>query len=79
LEIDWKLGRGFMVWKREEMCGWGVFVEEFLARVFKDGKVTVPKRLRSLCGVGDGDYVRLRLVEVLKQNAVGEWEKKRVE
>lgn len=68
-----------MVWKREEMFCWGVFVEEFLARVFKDGKVTVPKRLRSLCGVGDGDYVRLRLVEVLKQNEAGEWQKRRIE
>ena len=58
---------------------WGVFVEEFVARVLKDGKVTMPKRLRSLCGVGDGDYVRLALVEVLKRNDVGVWEKRRVE
>ena len=62
----------------EKVCG-GVFVEEFVARVFNDGKVTVPKRLRSLCGVGDGDYVRLRLVEVLKRDDVGVWEKRRVE
>jgi bifunctional DNA-binding transcriptional regulator/antitoxin component of YhaV-PrlF toxin-antitoxin module len=54
-------------------------VEEFVARVFNDGKVTVPKRLRSLCGVGDGDYVRLVLVEVLKRNDAGVWEKRRVE
>ena len=54
-------------------------MEEFLARVLKDGKVTVPKRLRSLWGVGDGDYVRLVLVEVLKRNDVGVWEKRRVE
>jgi bifunctional DNA-binding transcriptional regulator/antitoxin component of YhaV-PrlF toxin-antitoxin module len=54
-------------------------VEEFLARVFKDGKVTIPKRLRSFCGVRDGYYVRLALVEVLRQNDVGEWKKTKVE
>jgi bifunctional DNA-binding transcriptional regulator/antitoxin component of YhaV-PrlF toxin-antitoxin module len=32
-------------------------VEEFVARVFAGGKVTVPKRLRELLGVEDGDYV----------------------
>jgi bifunctional DNA-binding transcriptional regulator/antitoxin component of YhaV-PrlF toxin-antitoxin module len=53
-------------------------LEEFVARVFKDGKVTVPKHLRDLCGVADGDYVRLALVEVLKRSG-GEWIKKRVE
>jgi len=35
-----------------------------VVRVFKGGKVTVPKRLRELFGVEDGDYVRLALVEV---------------
>lgn len=50
-----------------------------MARVFKDGKVTVPKRVRSICDVSDGDYVRLRLVEVLKRSESGEWIKKRVE
>jgi len=56
-----------------------VLLEEFVARVFKDGKVTVPKRLRSLHGVSDGDYVRLGLVEVLKKTSTGEWLKRRVE
>jgi len=41
-----------------------VVVEEFVVRVFKGGKVTVPKRLRELFDVEDGDYVRLALVEV---------------
>ena len=54
-------------------------LEEFVARVFKDGKVTVPKRLRSLHGLSDGDYVRLGLVEVLKKTSTGEWLKRRVE
>ena len=37
-----------------------------MVRVFQGGKVTVPKRLRELVGVEDGDYVRLALVEVIK-------------
>ena len=41
-------------------------MEQFVARVFQGGKVTVPKRLRELVGVKDGDYVRLSLVEVIK-------------
>lgn len=53
-------------------------MEEFVARVFKDGKVTVPKHLRDLCGVADGDYVRLALVEVLKKRGGGEWTRRRV-
>jgi bifunctional DNA-binding transcriptional regulator/antitoxin component of YhaV-PrlF toxin-antitoxin module len=39
-------------------------MEEFVVRVFKGGKVTVPKRLRDLFGVEDGDYVRLALVRL---------------
>jgi len=35
-------------------------LEQFVARVFQGGKVTVPKRLRKLLGVQDGDYVRFR-------------------
>ena len=41
-------------------------MEQFVAKVFQGGKVTVPKRLRELLGVEDGDYVRLALVEVIK-------------
>jgi bifunctional DNA-binding transcriptional regulator/antitoxin component of YhaV-PrlF toxin-antitoxin module len=55
-----------------------VVVEEFVARVFTGGKVTVPKQLRERFGVEDGDYVRLALVEVLKKGGDGEWAKKRV-
>jgi len=57
----------------------GVVVEEFVVRVFTGGKVTVPKQLRERFGVGDGDYVRLVLVEVLKKGDDGEWVKRRVE
>jgi hypothetical protein len=48
-----------------------VVMEEFVVRVFKGGKVTVLKRLRDIFGVGDGDYVRLALVEVLKKEDAG--------
>lgn len=53
-------------------------MEEFVARVFTGGKVTLPKRLRDLCGVGDGDYVRLCLVEVVKRGGGG-WVRRKVE
>lgn len=54
-----------------------VAVEEFVVRVFKGGKVTVPKRLREIFSVADGDYVRLALVEVLKKQDAG-WVRKKV-
>ena len=53
-------------------------MEEFVTRVFTNGKVTVPKQLRERFGVKDGDYVRLAMVEVLKKSEDGEWVKKRV-
>jgi len=43
-----------------------VVVERFVARVLQGGKVTIPKRLRELLGVEEGDYVRLDLVEVIE-------------
>ena len=46
-------------------------MEEFVARVFKGGKVTIPKRLRELFRVEDGCYVRLALVEVLVKESEG--------
>ena len=54
-------------------------MEEFVVRVFKGGKVTVPKRLRELFSIEDGDYVRLALVEVLeKNNNQDGWSRRRV-
>ena len=44
-------------------------MEQFVCRVFQGGKVTIPKRLRELLGVEDGDYVRLGLVEVVEAAA----------
>jgi len=57
------------------LCG---CMEEFVVRVFKGGKVTVPKRFRDVFGVEDGDYVRLVLVEVLKRQGEG-WVRRKVE
>lgn len=42
-----------------------------MARGFGGGKVTIPKRVRELLDVGDGDYVRLSLVEVVKRKREG--------
>jgi len=54
-------------------------MEEFVVRVFKGGKVTVPKRLRELLSIEDGDYVRLALVKVLKKKGSEEgWSRRRV-
>ena len=54
-------------------------MEEFVVRVFKGGKVTVPVHVRELWSINDGDYVRLGLVEVMKKTESGEWVKRRVE
>jgi hypothetical protein len=76
--------RGWSLWVNLGLCVWwcclwGLCVlEEFVARVFKDGKVTVPKHVRDLWGVVDGDYVRLVLVEVLKRGEGGEWVRRKV-
>ena len=40
-------------------------MEQFVVRVFQGGKVTIPKRVRELLDVEDGDYVRLGVVEVV--------------
>jgi len=54
-----------------------VVLEKFVVRVFGGGKVTIPKRVRELLGVKDGDYVRLSLVEVIKREKGG-WVKEEV-
>jgi len=46
---------------------WLGLVEVFVARVLAGCKVTVPKRVRDLLGIEDGDYVRLSVVEVVKR------------
>ena len=54
-------------------------MEEFVALVRANGKVTVPKQLRARFDFADGCYVRLALVEVLKMGEGGVWVKRRVE
>lgn len=43
-------------------------VEVFVARVFGEGKVTIPLRIRDVLKIEDGDYVRLSVVEVVKKS-----------
>lgn len=38
-----------------------------MARVFAEGKVTIPLRIRDLLKIEDGDYVRLSIIEVVKK------------
>jgi bifunctional DNA-binding transcriptional regulator/antitoxin component of YhaV-PrlF toxin-antitoxin module len=54
-------------------------MEECVARVMRDGKVTIPMQLRDRMCVAEGDYVRFVLVEVLKRGSDGNWVKRRVE
>ena len=56
-----------------------VGLEEFVVQVYAEGRVTVPLQLRRRFDVRDGDYVRLVLVEVFRENAAGEWVKRKVE
>jgi len=41
----------------------------FVARVITGGKVTIPKRIRNLLHIEEGDYVRVSLLEVVKKKA----------
>lgn len=42
---------------------------EFVRRVYEKGKITIPKELRGLMGIEEGDYVRLKIVEVVSGNS----------
>jgi bifunctional DNA-binding transcriptional regulator/antitoxin component of YhaV-PrlF toxin-antitoxin module len=41
-------------------------MDEFIRKVYERGKVTIPKELRDLYGVNDGDLVKLRIVKVIQ-------------
>lgn len=38
---------------------------EFIRRVYENSKVTIPKEIRELHGIEEGDYVKFAVVEVI--------------
>jgi bifunctional DNA-binding transcriptional regulator/antitoxin component of YhaV-PrlF toxin-antitoxin module len=46
----------------------GVVAEQFVARVFGRGKVTIPLAVRDVLNLEDGDYVRVSITEVIKRS-----------
>jgi hypothetical protein len=59
--------------------GLAIDLEDFVALVRKDGRVTVPKTLRDRFEVSDGFYIRLTLTEVHKKGKDGTWTKQTLE
>lgn len=47
-------------------------MEEFVRRVYENAKVTIPKELRELHGIRTGDFVKLRIVEVIPASELKE-------
>jgi bifunctional DNA-binding transcriptional regulator/antitoxin component of YhaV-PrlF toxin-antitoxin module len=45
----------------------GGVCEVFVARVIAYGKVTVPRRVRDVLNLEEGDYVRITITEVIKK------------
>jgi bifunctional DNA-binding transcriptional regulator/antitoxin component of YhaV-PrlF toxin-antitoxin module len=43
--------------------------ERFVARVTRDGRVTIPLRVRDVLGVRDGDYIRMTVTEIVKKKS----------
>ena len=39
---------------------------EFVRRVYENSKVTIPKEIRELHGIEEGDFVKLQVVEVIR-------------
>ncbi len=56
-----------------------VGLEEFVVQVYAGGRVTVPLQLRRRFMVRDGDYVRLVLVGVFRENGAGKWVERKVD
>lgn len=52
---------------------------EFLRRVYENGKVTVPKEVRDLYGLAEGDMVKLKIIEVYPAGRAEEARKEPVE
>ena len=43
-------------------------MDEFVRKVYERGKITIPKELRNLYGVQDGDMVKMKIVRVVRQH-----------
>jgi AbrB family looped-hinge helix DNA binding protein len=54
-------------------------MEEFIAEVRKDGRVTIPKRFRDRFNIEIGSYVHLAILEVHEQGKDGVWVKQILE
>lgn len=39
---------------------------EFVRRVYENSKVTIPKEIRELHGIREGDFVKLAVIEVIR-------------
>lgn len=39
---------------------------DFVRRVYENSKVTIPKEIRELHGIREGDFVKLHVVEVIR-------------
>ena len=40
---------------------------EFLAEVFANGKITIPKTVRKTLDIADGDIVKVVILEIIKE------------
>ena len=49
-----------------------------MVQVYAGGRVTVPLQLRRRFGVKDGDYVRLVLAGVFREEEAGKWVERKV-
>jgi len=40
---------------------------EFIAEVFHNGKITIPRTIREILDIKDGDYVRIAVIEIVNK------------
>jgi AbrB family looped-hinge helix DNA binding protein len=48
-------------------------LEEFIAEVRKDGRITIPKRFRDRFNIDNGSYVHMAIFEVHEKGKDGVW------
>lgn len=41
-------------------------MDEFVRKVYERGKITIPKELRDIYGVADGDMVKMKIIRVVR-------------